>query len=110
MKELKVWGGRYMSAIYGNSNSHQTRGLVCAYTKKQACELAGISYAELTNYWCITGNKRELETVDNTVGFYVYDMSNNTTGMHNDSDPIIPLCRILTLSNKALKSIADNHG
>jgi hypothetical protein len=53
-KKLKVWGGRFF--IGGD----QGRRIVAAYTKKQATELAGISYRELTEYWSETGNATEL--------------------------------------------------
>lgn len=55
MKTLKVWGGRFIR------NGKQGRRIVAAYTKKQAMELAEVSYREITDYWSITGNALELD-------------------------------------------------
>ena len=54
MKKLKVWGGRFVR------DGACIRRIVAAYTKKQAMELAEISYSEITNYWSETFNNVEL--------------------------------------------------
>ena len=83
MKTLKVWGGRYFSSKYGKGKT--TRAFVAAYTKKQAVEISGVSYSEITNYWSITGNENEL-SIAKEIGFWVYAIDEN----HNEySAPII---------------------
>jgi hypothetical protein len=67
MITLTVWGGRWI-----DENHKYTRAVVAAYTKKQAMELAGISYREITDYWSETGNKTELETA-NVPGLWVWN-------------------------------------
>jgi hypothetical protein len=54
MKKLKVWGGRHIF-----KNGKCGRRVVAAYTKKQAMELAEVSYKEITEYWSETGNAVE---------------------------------------------------
>jgi hypothetical protein len=78
-RTLKVYGGQYLNNQYGHKNSKQTRGIIAAYTKKQACELANIPMSELNGYWSETGNKIELN-IATEVGFWVYDMRNSNTG------------------------------
>jgi hypothetical protein len=65
-KQLKVWGGMKMY------QGRQVRAIVAAYTKKQACGIAGISSSYFRDYWCETGNQVELETATR-VGMWVYD-------------------------------------
>lgn len=85
MKTLKVWGGRYLSSKYGYGKV--TRAFVAAYTKKQAIEISNVSYSEITNYWSITGNEKEL-SIAKEVGFWIYAIDEN----HNvNSAPIIRL-------------------
>jgi hypothetical protein len=88
MRQLKVWAGRYLSFEYGHPNSKQTRGIIAAYTKKQACKISNLSYSELTNYWALTGNNFELN-IAKEVGFWVYDMINNKIGIASNDDPIV---------------------
>ena len=61
-RELKVWGCR--TIIRGK----QYRIIVATTTKKAACEAMCLSYNELTNYGCVTGNKVECETALATPG------------------------------------------
>lgn len=53
MKTLKVYGGRYEI----REKRINGRMIVAAYTKKQAVELAGISYSEFKHYWSETRNE-----------------------------------------------------
>ncbi len=55
---MKVYGGRCEIREKGING----RIIVGAYTKKQAIELAGISYHELKTYWSETRNDLELAT------------------------------------------------
>jgi hypothetical protein len=64
MKTLKIWSGRYLNS------GVQTIGIVAAYTKKKAMELAGINYNEITDYWSLTGNKHHL-AIAKEEGFWV---------------------------------------
>jgi hypothetical protein len=88
MKSLKVWNGRYMSLEYGNRNNMQTKCIVAGYTKKQACELSGISYSEITNYFGLTGNDRQL-SIATEPGFWLYDIRD-----FNEYDESCPIVRI----------------
>ena len=88
MKTLKIWTGRYISMEYGGKNGKCTRCIVAGYTKKQACELSGISYSEVTNYFSLTGNKRQLSTAVEP-GLWVYD-----TRKFNEYDERCPIIRI----------------
>ena len=56
MKTLKVWGG-----LTVGEKLPQVRRIVAAYTKKQACELAGLKYHYFKDYWSETGSKVELD-------------------------------------------------
>lgn len=82
MKKLKVWSGRYMSSEYGG----ETGCIVAGYTKKQACELANISYSEITNYFGLTGNERQL-AVATEPGFWVYDIREHN--VYSEDCPIV---------------------
>jgi hypothetical protein len=62
-KKLKVWGGRYFTMQYFPEVGQIKRMLIGAYTKKQAMELGGLSYNEITNYFSITANEEELSIV-----------------------------------------------
>lgn len=51
MKKLKVWGG---------SASGMYREIVATKTKKKAIELFGVSYSRFKDYYCETGNEKEI--------------------------------------------------
>jgi len=77
MKTLKVFGGRYNG--YDFENPKGSRQICGAYTKKQAMELMGISQSEMKNFFCETGNEKELNTATE-VGVWVFDFHNNLLG------------------------------
>jgi hypothetical protein len=49
---MRVWGG-CCSGIY--------REIVATKTKKEARELFGVSYSYFEDYYCETGNKKEIK-------------------------------------------------
>lgn len=55
MKKLKVFGGNF--AIKGK----QVRAIIACEYKNQAIAKLGISYNNFRNFWCKTGNEKELE-------------------------------------------------
>lgn len=69
MKALKVFGGMIFY------NGKQVRGIVAAYSKKQAIELLKavtyeVSYFTFNTYFCETGNSTEL-SVATEVGVWI---------------------------------------
>ena len=55
MKKYKVWGG----LIYGNKGAKRT--IIATKTKKKAIELLELPYSYFNDYWCETGNEKELK-------------------------------------------------
>jgi hypothetical protein len=91
MKTLKVWGCRYFGYNMPDGGYiKQSRIIIAAYTKKQATEISGLPYTELTNYACLTGNKREL-SIATEVGVWIYD--NRKYSEYNNKCPIIRINR-----------------
>ena len=56
MKELKVFGGMPF-----NANHRQERCVIAAYSQKQVAEIIGTSLSDIRGWWCVTGNKEEIE-------------------------------------------------
>lgn len=70
MKKLKVWSG-YTHKPYPEALGERSLTLlIAAYTKKQACEISGLSYTHINNYFSETGNKFQL-SVATEVGVWV---------------------------------------
>ena len=64
MKELKVYGGALMNPNPPPDrpiHKRQERVVCAVYTKKELAELANINQGIIKDYWCITGNKEEIE-------------------------------------------------
>jgi len=59
-KVLKVFGGRYLGRRF-NEVPGSKRMIIGAYTKKQAMELGSLTASEFKNFFCETGNPKELE-------------------------------------------------
>jgi len=87
MKTLKVWSCRYHGyEIEPGIFLKNSRLTIAAYTKVQACEISGLSYAELTHYGSLTGNPRQL-SIATEVGVWIYD--NRNYNEYNDNCPIV---------------------
>ncbi len=57
MKELKVYGGM----PFNPTHHKQERCVVAAYSQKEVAAIMQTSLGEIRNWWCITGNKEEIE-------------------------------------------------
>lgn len=54
-KQLKVYGGNLFTPL------GQRRAIVAATSKAEVSRLIGWTVAQMRDYWCETGNERELE-------------------------------------------------
>lgn len=75
-RKLTVYGGRH---FVGNS---QCRMIVATYTKRRAIEILQISASSFRDFWCATGNTRELEIAAREPEVVFYCMNEFT------SDPV----------------------
>lgn len=71
---LKVWGG------WTFVNGKQVRTIVATLTKKKACELLDIPYYYFKDYWCATGNEKELEVALEFPNTVFVNMGSNIPG------------------------------
>jgi len=56
MTQLKVWGG-----MPTNGNHRQERCVVAAKSQKDVARIIGESLYRIRGWWCVTGNKEEIE-------------------------------------------------
>ena len=57
MRKLKVYGGMPI----GPMTRRQERCVVAAYNQKEVAQIMGQSVYEISGWWCVTGNKEEIE-------------------------------------------------
>jgi len=55
-RKLKVWGGCTIVR-----HGIQERAVVAAYSQKQVAEITGETLYYIRGWWCITGNKADIE-------------------------------------------------
>jgi hypothetical protein len=68
-RNLKVFGGDVFF-----HRGKQLRTIIAAYSQKEAAEKAGISLYEMREWWCETGNPKELEVALAEPGVLFYEV------------------------------------
>lgn len=56
-RKLKVYGGRPMNP----TTYKQERCVVAVYSQRELAQILGCSLYGISGWWCITGNKEEIE-------------------------------------------------